>query len=69
MGPAACPAGCVALSLLHCAHRVPSACAHPRALLQARWLVGLLARGPEAAKEAFSLIPESVVRDMTSWLT
>lgn len=25
-------------------------------------------RGPEAAKEAFSLIPESVVRDMTAWL-
>ena len=38
------------------------------ACLQARWLVGLLQRGPEAAKQAFSVIPESVVRDMTAWL-
>lgn len=37
--------------------------------LQARWLVSLMQRGPEAAKEAFSLIPESVVRDMTAWLS
>lgn len=36
--------------------------------LQARWLVALLQRGPEAAREAFALIPESVVRDMTTWL-
>ncbi len=35
---------------------------------QARWLVLLMQRGPDAAKEAFSLIPESVVRDMTAWL-
>ena len=25
-------------------------------------------RGPEAAREAFGLVPESVVRDMTAWL-
>ena len=41
-------------------------CPSPRTLLfaclQARWLVGLLQRGPEAAKQAFSIIPESVVR-------
>lgn len=37
--------------------------------MQARWLVGLLSRGPAAAKEAFSLIPESVVRDMMAWLS
>ena len=36
--------------------------------VQARWLVSLLQRGPEAAKAAFALIPESGVRDMTAWL-
>ena len=36
--------------------------------VQARWLVSLLQRGPEAAKAAFAVIPESVVRDMTAWL-
>jgi len=40
----------------------------PLAAFQARWLVGLLSRGPAAAKEAFSIIPESVVRDMMAWL-
>ena len=48
--------------------RAPPLGALLSACLQARWLVGLLQRGPEAAKQAFSIIPESVVRDMTAWL-
>ena len=40
--------------LSHTLHTHTCACPHPASTLQARWLVGLLARGPAAAKEAFS---------------
>ena len=46
----------------------PAGLSTPPTPAQARWLVSLMQRGPDAAKEAFSLIPESVVRDMTAWL-
>ena len=35
---------------------------------QARWLLSLLQRGPEAARAAFEQIPESVVGDLTAYL-
>ena len=54
---------------LLCVHHSPvSLLARPQAP-QAMWLVGLLQQGPEAAKAAFERIPESVVADMTGWLS
>ena len=37
--------------------------------MQARWLLRLIRSGDDAAFTALAAIPESVVRDMASWLT
>ncbi|KAK9823993.1 hypothetical protein WJX72_006841 [[Myrmecia] bisecta] len=38
-------------------------------VLEAAWLLRIAQQDAEAAKAAFQLIPDSVVRDMASWLT
>ena len=42
---------------------------HALVRLQATWLLGLAKQDAEAARRAFSAIPEYVIRDMTAWLS
>lgn len=37
--------------------------------MQATWLLQQAKQDPEAAKKAFSSIPDYVIRDMTAWLS
>jgi len=41
----------------------------PSLLLQATWLLGLLRQDEAAAAAALRQVPESVVKDMASWLS
>ena len=43
--------------------------AYAAVVTQATWLLGLARQDPDTARKAFAVVPDYVVRDMTSWLS
>ena len=67
LSPTKCVSSVLVVAVRDCSCRQrPS---HRLTALQAKWLLGLLRQDEAAAAAALRLVPQSVVKDMASWLS